>query len=55
MTGPVRVSPSDRTWELIRSFTSPGRYLVAVVRDTSNGHIRNIAMETFETWPEVQA
>jgi len=51
----LRTSPNGQTWELIRSFTGAGRYLVAVIRATSNGHIRNLAMETFESWPEVQA
>lgn len=48
----IRVAPSGEWWELIRSFTGAGRYLVAVVQCKSNGHIRNVAMATFETWPE---
>lgn len=51
----TRVAPSGEVWELIRSFTGAGRYIVAVVKAQSNGHIRNIAMTTFESWPEVTA
>lgn len=50
----LRTSPSGENWELVRSFTGAGRYLIAVIRAASNGHIRNIAMSTYEEWPEVQ-
>ncbi|WP_270353439.1 hypothetical protein [Microbacterium testaceum] len=51
----IRVAPSGEAWELIRSFTGSGRNLIAVIRAKSNGHIRNVAMTTFESWPEATA
>ncbi|WP_156458836.1 hypothetical protein [Microbacterium sp. Leaf179] len=51
----IRVGPSGEWWEQIREFTAPGRYVVAVVRSKSTGHIRNVAKATFDTWPEATA
>lgn len=48
----IRVSPTGEWWEIIREFKGAGRYVVAVIRNKGNGHIRNIAKTTYDTWPE---
>lgn len=50
----IRVAPSGEWWEQIREFTAPDRYVVAVIRNKSNGHIRNINKTTYDTWPEAE-
>lgn len=51
----IRTSPNGERWELLRSFTGAGRYLIAVIRSRSTGHIRNVSMQTYESWPEESA
>lgn len=48
----TRMSPKGVRWTLIRSFKARGNYVVAVVRNDA-GHIWNMSLETFESWPEV--
>lgn len=53
MTGDRRASPkTGEIGERIRSFRGSRGFVVAVVRNVSDGHIYNVENSKFEDWPE---